>query len=57
MQNRTRYTFLMDGAMTVPDRKDILETSITPVHANLLHYEGWPHPIVQLALSHIRLQK
>ena len=57
MQNRTRYTFLMDGGMTVPDRKDILETSITPVRAGLWHYEGWPHPIVQLALNHIRLQK
>jgi hypothetical protein len=57
MQNRTKYTFLMDGAMTVPDRKDILETSINPVNAGLLHYEAWPHPIVQLALSHIRLQK
>jgi hypothetical protein len=57
MQNRTKYTFLMDGGMTVPDRKDILETSITPVNAGLWHYEGWPHPIVQLALSHIRLQK
>jgi hypothetical protein len=57
MQNRTRYTFLMDGGMTVPDRKDILETSITPVRAGLLHYEAWPHPILQLALSHIRLQK
>jgi hypothetical protein len=57
MQNRTRYTFVMDGGMTVPDRKDILETSINPVYAGLLHYEAWPHPIVQLALSHIRLQK
>jgi hypothetical protein len=57
MQNRTKHTFLMDGGMTVPDRKDILETSITPVNAGLLHFEAWPHPIVQLALSHIRLQK
>jgi len=57
MQNRTKYTFLMHGAMTVPDRKDILETRINPVNARLLHYEAWPHPIVQLALSHIRLQK
>ena len=57
MQNRTRYTFLMDAGMTVPDRKDILETSITPVRAGLLHYEAWPHPILQLALSHIRIQK
>ena len=57
MQNRTRYTFLMDGGMTVPDRKDILETSITPIRAGLLHYEAWPHPILQLALRHIRIQK
>lgn len=57
MQNRTKYTFLMDGGMTVPDRKDILETSITPVRAGLLHYEVWPHPILQLALSHIRILK
>ncbi len=57
MQNRTRYTFLMDGAMTVPDRKVILETNIAPVQAGLLHYEAWPHAILQLALSHIRLQK
>jgi len=57
MQNRTKYTFLMDGGMTVPDRKDILETSIIPVNAGLLHFEAWPHPILQLALSHIRIQK
>jgi hypothetical protein len=57
MQNRTQHTFLMDGAMTVPDRKAILETSITPVRAGLFHYESWPHPILQLALSHIRIQK
>ena len=57
MQNRTKSTFLMDGGMTVPDRKDILETSITPVNAGLWHFEAWPHPIVQLALSHIRIQK
>jgi len=57
MENRTRHTFLMDGGMTVPDRKDILKTSITPIRAGLLHYETWPHPILQLALSHIRIQK
>ena len=56
MQNRTRYTFAMDAAMTVPDRKDILSTSFTPVRAGLLHYESWPHPIVQLALRNIRIQ-
>jgi len=57
MQNRSQYTFLMDGGMTVPDRKVILETSITPVRAGLLHFESWPDPILQLALSHIRIQK
>jgi hypothetical protein len=57
MQNRTKHTFLMDAAMTVPDRKDILKTSILPLQAGLTNYEGWPHPIVQLALVHIRLQK
>jgi hypothetical protein len=57
LQNRTKYTFLMDAAMTVPDRKDILKTTILPLHAGLSNFESWPHPIIQLALVHIRLQK
>lgn len=57
LQNRTKYTFLMDAAMTVPDRKDILKTSILPLRAGLSNFEAWPHPVVQLALVHIRLQK
>src|SRR5689334_23457595 len=48
MKNHTRYTFLMDAAMTVPDRKDILATSFDPVRAGIWHFEFWPHPIVEL---------
>ena len=57
MQNRTKYTFVVDAAMTVPDRKDILPTSFTPIRAGLLHFESWPHPIVELALRDFRVQK
>jgi hypothetical protein len=57
MQNRTKYTFLMDARMTVPDRKDILPTSFDPVRGGIYHFESWPHAIVQLGLRNIRVQK
>ena len=54
--NRTDQTLLMDGLMTVPTEKKIFETSIIPVQPRLTNYEAWPHPIVQLVLTHIRLK-
>ena len=57
MQNRTKYTFLMDAATEVPDRKDFVPTSINPLRAGLSSFESWPHPIVGLGLRNIRVKK
>jgi hypothetical protein len=57
MQNRTKYTFLMDAAMEVPNRKDFVPTSIHPLGAGLSGIESWPHPIVGLGLRNIRVKK
>lgn len=54
--NRTDRTLLMDGLMAVPTEKKVFETNILPVKPGLTNYEGWPHPIVQLVLTHIRLK-
>jgi hypothetical protein len=57
LQNRTKYTFLMDAAMEVRDRKDFVPTTINPPGARLSNVESWPHPIVGLGLRNIRVKK
>jgi hypothetical protein len=41
--------------MVVPDNESPLKTSIVPVPAGLRSYERWPHPILQLMLSNVRV--
>jgi hypothetical protein len=57
IENRTKKRLIIDGLMTVPERKGIYKTSILPVEAKLSNFESWPHPIVQLVLTNIRTTK
>lgn len=57
IHNNTKRTLDMDALMTVPDKKGIAKTSILPVQPGLSGFESWPHPIVQLVLSKIRIAK
>ena len=57
IHNNTKQTLNVDAIMTVPGKKEILKTSILPVQPGLSGFESWPHPIVQLVLRNIRIQK
>jgi len=57
IENRTKYTFVVDAAITVPDRKEILSTSFAPIRARQLNWESWPQAIVELTLRNFRVQK
>ena len=54
MQNKLSRGFSYDALMTVPTKKEILETHVLPVGAHLSNFESWPHPIVQLVLRNFR---
>jgi hypothetical protein len=55
LQNRLKRPLVVDGFMTVPGKKGIYKTRILPVRSGLGSYEAWPHPIVQLVLTNLRL--
>jgi hypothetical protein len=57
IKNQTEHKLFIDALMTVPDRKTARKTSILPVGPGLVGFESWPHPIVQLVLSNIRLKE
>lgn len=57
IKNNIKDKIYFDGLMTVPDRKDIIKTSILPIEPGLSNYESWPHPIIQLVLKNIRLDE
>ena len=54
VQNKLNRGFSYDALMTVPTKKEILETHVLPVEARLSNFESWPHPIVQLVLRNFR---
>jgi hypothetical protein len=54
VQNKLHRGFSYDAVMTVPTRKEILETHVLPVEAGLSNFESWPHPIAQLVLRNFR---
>jgi hypothetical protein len=56
-RNKTSHRIFLDALMTVPQSKDIHSTTILPIDAGLSNYESWPHPIVQLVLTNIRLSR
>jgi hypothetical protein len=57
IHNGTEQTLNMDALMTVPGKKGVFKSNILPIQPGLSDYESWPHPIVQLMLRNIRIQK
>jgi len=57
IENRSQHKLFLDALMTVPGRKGVFKTSVVPVLPRTTNFESWPHPIVQLVLRNIRLQK
>lgn len=57
IKNNTKSRLFMDALMTVPGKNGVATTSILPVGAGLSDFESWPHPIVQLVLRNLRLEK
>ena len=54
--NHSNRKASMAALMTVPERKDVQETSILDILPGLKDYESWPHPIVQLVLRDLHLE-
>ncbi len=54
--NRTKYTLMMKGVMVTPAGKGPVGTSIIPVHAGLVNFESWPHPIAQPVLTKLAIK-
>ena len=54
VQNKLHRGFSYDALITVPTKKEIVETHVLPVEALLSNFESWPHPIVQLVLRNFR---
>jgi hypothetical protein len=54
-KNQTKHDLIFDALMVVPDKQSPLKTSILPIASGLSSYESWPHPILQLMLTNIRV--
>ncbi len=57
IQNNTKQILAVDALMTVPDKKEVVKTTILAVSPGLFGFETWHHPIVQLVLRNIRIAK
>lgn len=57
IRNRTEKKLNMDALMTVPEKEGVAKTTILPIGPGLSNYESWPHPIVQLVLRNMRIEK
>jgi hypothetical protein len=57
LKSNIKQTLYLDALMVVLDRKKPLETSIMPVAPGLTGFETWPHPILQLVLTDLRLHE
>jgi hypothetical protein len=57
IRSHIKQTLYLDALMTIPDKKGVYRTNILPIQPGLTGYESWPHPIVQLVLTHLRLSK
>ena len=57
VKNKTKYKIRMDALMTIPGQKDVHNTTILPIDPGLGSYESWPHSIVQLVLTNLRVEK
>lgn len=54
VHNNLKRKLFLEAEMTVPGGKGTHKTSILPLAPGLSNYESWPHPIVQLAVGHLR---
>jgi hypothetical protein len=57
LKSHIKQTLYLDGVMTVPGHKGAAKTSIVPLRAGLGDHETWPHPIVQLVFTNLRLKE
>lgn len=57
IESKLKQKLYLDAKMTIPGKKEIYKTSILPVEPGLFGYETWPHPIVQLVLTNLRLNE
>ena len=57
LENRTQDKLAIGATMVVLNRKGSIPTNLLPLHAGTKSYEMWPHPIVQLVLHDIRMDK
>ena len=53
-RNKLKQKLFFEALMTVPEKKEIYETTVLPVKPSLSTVESWPHPIVQLVLRNFR---
>lgn len=53
--NKTQHNLIYDAIMVVHDNASPVKTSIVPIHAGLMSFEHWPHPILQLVLTEFRI--
>ena len=57
LKSNIKHTLYLDAMMTRPEKDGVYNTSILPLQPGLSGYESWPHPIVQLVLTNLRLKK
>ena len=57
IENNMKRGLSMEALMSVPNKKDVLKTSIQTVQAGKKGLEAWPHPISQLVLGNLQITK
>jgi hypothetical protein len=57
IENKMKHGLSMEGLMSVPNKKEVLKTSILPVKAGKSGLETWPHAISQLVLGNLQITK
>jgi hypothetical protein len=57
IENKMKHGLSMEALMSVPNKKEVLKTSILPVKAGKSGLETWPHAISQLVLGNLQLTK
>jgi len=55
IQNKTKRGLSMEALMSVPNKKDVIKTSIQSVQAGKSGLETWPHAISQLVVGNLQL--
>jgi len=55
IENKMKRGLSMAGLMSVPNKKEVIKTSIQSVQAGKKGLEAWPHPISQLVLGNLQL--